>query len=88
MLDYVPAAYPGRIAPFRTRRQPIFHAHGPATGRGTVADDGVEIDVVPGSHQSMLRDPYVWALAKQLSACLDRAARASGADRFMRRASA
>jgi len=88
MLDYVPDTYPGRITLFRARRQPLFCAHDPAMGWDGVAGGGVEINVVPGSHHSMLHDPYVHVLARQLSTCLDRARRASDRGGFLQRASA
>jgi len=88
ITNYVPETYRGRITLFRARRQPLFCAHDPAMGWGDVAEGGVDIKEVPGSHHSMLHDPYVQVVAAQLSACLDQAARATRAADSFQRASA
>jgi thioesterase domain-containing protein len=44
------------------------------------ASGGVEVHFVPGNHANMMYPPQVEALAKALTACLERAAEA-GQDR-------
>ena len=46
-----------------------------------MAAGGVEITVVPGSHDSILREPYVRALAAALSRSFDAVDRAEHRDR-------
>jgi aspartate racemase len=40
-----------------------------------VAGGGVEVKNVPGNHLGMLQEPHVHVLAKELSACLEKANR-------------
>ena len=68
--EYAPQAYPGRVALFRARIQPLFGSHRPDLGWGKVAGGGVEVHVVPGDHLTLLREPQVQALAGRLSAVL------------------
>jgi thioesterase domain-containing protein len=60
--------YPGRITLFR---QPILGPD-PTLGWGDLAEQGVEVHEISGSHITMLQRPHVEALAAELRACLDR----------------
>jgi thioesterase domain-containing protein len=42
-----------------------------ALGWGQLAGDGIKIYNVPGNHYTMLAEPHVQQLAKQLQSCLD-----------------
>jgi thioesterase domain-containing protein len=42
-------------------------------GWGRLAAGGVEIEVVPGNHYTMLRKPHVEAVGECLTTCLDEA---------------
>lgn len=75
LRDYAPAPYPGRIAVFRARRQPLLRAHRASMGWDDLAEGGVETYVTPGGHHSMLYRPYVRVLARKLASCLECAAR-------------
>ncbi len=65
-LRYQPREYPGRITLFRARTPPLFTATDPDLGWASLAADGVTIQVVPGSHESMFGQPNVRELAKRV----------------------
>ena len=70
---YQPSPYPGSITLFKARLP-----DSPASAEGTlgwarVAMGGVEVHQVPGEHMTMMHEPQVEELARQLRACLDRA---------------
>jgi thioesterase domain-containing protein len=71
--EYVPRPYPGRVTLFRGRIKPLFHARKNDFGWGEVAQGGVEIRTVRGSHWSMLAPPLVGSVAEQVRDCLARA---------------
>jgi len=71
--SYQPKSLNGRIALFIPRTMPLF---GPwPTGQGAQWDDiargGVEVHLVRGSHATMLKEPFVETLGKQLNSCID-----------------
>lgn len=74
---YQPQPYPGRLTLFRAARQPLREFE-PALGWGALAQGGVEIHEIAGTHVSMLVEPGLGVLAERLRECLDRA-RAGGA---------
>jgi amino acid adenylation domain-containing protein len=70
--NYVPDHYPGRILLFRARCQPLFCPGAePDLGWGKFATGGVQVEVIPGSHETILREPHVRVLAQRLQAGLD-----------------
>lgn len=71
--DYTPRTYPGRVTLFRARRQPVFRWREPNMGWGRLAQGGVEVIVVPGFHQTVLREPNISVLADKLRARLPKA---------------
>ena len=71
--DFVPRVYGGRVTLFRTHKQPYTRIRDPQLGWGGKASGGVEVHVVPGTHQTLLREPHVKVLAQQLSDCIRRA---------------
>jgi amino acid adenylation domain-containing protein len=68
---YVTRRYPGRITVFRAQSRPLFHSYQPDLGWGAVAEDGVDVKVVPGNHNSILIEPNCRTLARELALCLD-----------------
>jgi thioesterase domain-containing protein len=78
LLDYAPTEYSGRVTLFRTQRMPLFTYVSPDTGWGSLVHPGVEIVIIPGAHQNVLRPPYVQELAKRLSQSLQQARLISG----------
>ena len=74
--NYTPKHYDGRITLFRARARPLLRVCGRDLGWSALAAT-VDVTVVPGSHVTMLREPYVRVIADQLTRCLaqpDRAA--------------
>jgi amino acid adenylation domain-containing protein len=68
---YVPQAYPGRAAFFRSTDGPVKEDHpDPAAAWGRLIA-GLEVYPVPGNHNTMLREPHVRTLAERLKICLD-----------------
>jgi thioesterase domain-containing protein/acyl carrier protein len=71
---YVPPPYPGRVTVFRARTQPLFRWEPPALGWEGLAA-GVEVRGVAGAHDTILVEPYVRDLARQLGAALEQSRR-------------
>jgi amino acid adenylation domain-containing protein len=70
LLAYDTRPYPGRVTVFLARAQPLFRARGRDGGWGPFAAGGVQVVITPGNHDSMLREPHVRTLARQLRACM------------------
>jgi thioesterase domain-containing protein/acyl carrier protein len=73
LLNYEPPEYAGRVTLFRIQRMPLFTYVYPDAGWGRFAHGGVDIVIIPGPHQNILRPPYVQELAKKLSQSLQQA---------------
>lgn len=71
--SYQPSRYPGQVVLLRARAQSLFYAHDPAAVWRYLADEGVDMRMIPGSHEGMFKAPYVEALARELRDCLARA---------------
>jgi len=41
------------------------------SGWGRLAAGGIDVHIVPGNHFTMMREPFVEALAARLRACID-----------------
>lgn len=67
---FVPRVYSGEVTVFKVRRQPLNRIRDPQLGWGRVASGGVKIHIIPGSHQTILSEPHVKGLAKELKQCL------------------
>jgi amino acid adenylation domain-containing protein len=67
---YNPSRYPGRVMLFRSRARPLYHSLDPDLGWSQIALGGVDIKIIPGHHLSMMHEPYVQYLAKELRAAL------------------
>jgi hypothetical protein len=78
MENYMPQLYPGRIVLFRAGESlsappPPDDVPDSALGWSKFSTEPVELHPVPGNHYSMLTEPQVQVVAKQLRACLDQA---------------
>jgi MbtH protein len=78
LLAYEPRPYAGRVTLLRARAQPLSRLARHDLGWGDLAAGGVEVMVVPGSHVTVLQEPHVSVLGRQLRVCLARAQAASG----------
>lgn len=69
---YVPRAVGGKVSLFLPRTAPLFgpYPEGQDTGWEQVAGGGVRIYSVPGSHSTMLAEPFAAELATQLEQCI------------------
>jgi amino acid adenylation domain-containing protein len=71
LMAYEPRPYPGRVALFRARALPVSSLHTSDLGWSRMAKGGIEINIVPGSHENILREPYVHGLADALRRSFD-----------------
>jgi thioesterase domain-containing protein len=74
--------YPGRITLFRAAEPDAYHLEypdpilaDPARGWGQLSSEPVDIQVVPGNHVTICKEPNVRVLAGKLMACLEDAYR-------------
>jgi thioesterase domain-containing protein len=65
--EHVPPPYPGRVVLFRAT---AGRAGGPGPLGWERLAAGVDLRPVPGTHDTMLREPHVRALAARLADCL------------------
>jgi amino acid adenylation domain-containing protein len=68
--NYVPKPYAGRLTLFRARAQPLVCWHKADLGWGSFALGGVATRIIPGTHDSILKEPHVKTLAEELRAAL------------------
>jgi thioesterase domain-containing protein/acyl carrier protein len=70
LVNYVPQTYAGRVTLFRTSKPPLFDWK-PEVLWNCVATEGVDVKVIPGTHEKILEDPHVQALATRVRECLE-----------------
>jgi thioesterase domain-containing protein/acyl carrier protein len=68
---YIPQPYRGRATLFRASEEAAADSQDLTLGWEELATEGVDLHWVPGNHQTMVAEPHVQVLAKQLRACLD-----------------
>jgi amino acid adenylation domain-containing protein len=72
LRHYQPRPYPGRITLFRSRCQGLLGGtREPDFGLAGIAAEGLDIKTVPGNHLSMIQEPCVRFLARELRRALD-----------------
>ena len=64
--NYKPAPYSGRITVFRTGFHPFFCSFDRSYGWSEFAHGGLDVRIVRGTHESILDEPYVGAVATEL----------------------
>jgi thioesterase domain-containing protein/acyl carrier protein len=67
---YAARPYEGKITLFRARRQAPGTANDPTLGWGAIAKGGLAIHPMPGYHASMISEPRVGVLARELERCI------------------
>jgi amino acid adenylation domain-containing protein len=88
--NYVPQIYAGTITLFRTREmdpeivkhapaEAVAAARQPSYGWQALSSQPVELRIVPGFHETMVLEPHVRDLAKELRRCIARAIKRNGA---------
>jgi amino acid adenylation domain-containing protein len=65
-LKHRPQPFPGHLTLFRTRCHPLFCSFDDACGWRELAGGGVTVHLVPGAHESVLDEPHVAMLAREL----------------------
>jgi surfactin family lipopeptide synthetase C len=68
---YIPQPYRGRATLFRASEETAADSQDLTLGWEKLVNEGVDLHWVPGNHHTMVREPHVQVLAKQLRACLD-----------------
>jgi thioesterase domain-containing protein len=72
-LAHRPQPFGGRLTLFRTRCHPLICSFDEACGWSEFARGGVTSVVVPGAHESILDEPHVAVLARELARALQTA---------------
>ena len=63
---YMPVSYPGRIIYFEAVEDPPDLKNTIRSRWEELADEGLELHMIPGDHNSSVRDPLVQGLAEKL----------------------
>jgi thioesterase domain-containing protein len=71
LCEYSPKHYPGRLTLFRARTRPLLHSQSEDLGWSEWVTGGVEILSIPGHHASILKEPSVQVLARNLQSAVD-----------------
>lgn len=73
--EYVLQVYPGRITVFRAEERFALEKRevDPKMGWSEMVLGGLDIQNVPGNHDSIFREPHVRTLSEKMRACIDRA---------------
>ena len=71
LIDYTPPAMDIPLSLFISRTRPLLYRGGRDLGWSQVAKGGVDVTVLPGAHDSMLKEPHVQVLAKRIRRLLD-----------------
>jgi len=73
--DYILQVYPGQVTLFRASDRPAPEGWevDPKMGWDSLVAGGLDIQDVPGDHDSMFREPHVQVLAEKLRRCLEKA---------------
>ncbi|MGI8990877.1 MAG: non-ribosomal peptide synthetase [Bryobacteraceae bacterium] len=71
VADYVPRPYPDKAVLFRAKDQAGFYSEDPLLGWGKWIAGGLEIRGVSGDHDTILHEPHIGVLARELNACLE-----------------
>jgi amino acid adenylation domain-containing protein len=69
--NYVLHRYPGRITLFKAGQELAEPSSDATLGWSEWAAEGVDVQIVPGNHATMVYKPHVDVLAQKLRACLD-----------------
>ena len=73
MMRYEPERYAGRITFFRAGDRRADAPEDPIDEWKSLASDGVEVHLAPGTHHTMLKEPAVLVLADWIKVCLNNA---------------
>jgi aspartate racemase len=68
---YKPRVYPGRVTVLQARARRLWQVTRRGPGLSGLATGGVVVRIVPGNHDSILKEPHVRVLARRLQESLD-----------------
>jgi amino acid adenylation domain-containing protein len=74
MIDYFPQRYPGKVTLFYATGEPVRQFQDRRLMWSTLADEGMEVHLITGEHETVLDEPNVLILARELRECIRRAA--------------
>ena len=80
LTDYHPEPYAGEITLFRAKKQGLSNFNH-TLGWDALAEERVNVTVIPGTHESMLQEPNVQIVATKLRALLEASANRFRAER-------
>jgi thioesterase domain-containing protein len=72
LANYRPRQYPGPLTLFRSRVHHLFCSFDPACGWREFARGGVDLHIIPGAHETVMDEPYVRELAREVRRALER----------------
>jgi amino acid adenylation domain-containing protein len=72
LTQYHPKPYPGEVVLFRAKKQGLSNFNH-TLGWDALVEDRVQVNVIPGTHESMLQEPNVQIVAAKLRHFLDAA---------------
>lgn len=64
--------YPGKVALFRARAQPLFGLHQRDLNWRRFVSGPIEVNIISGDHRTIMNEPYVRKLANLLKSSLER----------------
>ncbi|HZO85821.1 MAG TPA: amino acid adenylation domain-containing protein, partial [Verrucomicrobiae bacterium] len=73
LMKYQPKPYAGHVTLFRSRAHQLMSSYDPQYGWGEFAKGGVTVKVVPGAHESIVEEPNVRELGRELAGILQHA---------------
>ncbi len=73
LADHAQRPYPGHVTVFRTRGHPLFSSFARDLCWGRLAQGGVSVNLIPGSHENIFMEPNTKFLADSLTAALSAA---------------
>jgi amino acid adenylation domain-containing protein len=74
LRKYQPRPYPGRITLFRARARALLSSGRERDlGWGRIAKGGVDVRMIPGTHLTMVQEPFVQILAHEMQRALEMA---------------
>jgi len=82
--NYILHRYPGRVTLFKASENLSESLVDPTLGWSDWAEGGVDVQMVPGNHATMVYKPNVGILAEKLAACIEQVGRIELANESMR----
>ena len=70
-FNYKPSPYSGSVVIFQTEKQPLGINPDPTLGWRKWLKGDLQLYKIPGYHRTILKEPHVQTLAKQLRECLN-----------------